>query len=286
MEAYTLFNQNFSVTQSLLQLYELFSGLKKTQINDNKLWLALCSFWEAPENAAIHPALNDRVMVLARSSNPIPELLTMDGGLDFLLRQAVIAACTTVESFFWDALRENVLTIVKARKTGADEMLRKITFSLGDYISLQQYDDPEYRLQQIILQNFERGTLYSVESISNITKVMTINNFWEQIEKITETPAKDIKRFVGDLIQRRNQITHRADRPKEGEEANEHGLRPITLAWTNQRVQTAKTLVSASAQLIEQRMEKLKADIQAAKEQQESKANKVLEEISKQVDQS
>ncbi|MBA2882813.1 outer membrane murein-binding lipoprotein Lpp [Desulfosalsimonas propionicica] len=286
MEAYNLFNQNFSVTQSLLQLYELFNGLKKTQINDNNLRLALCSFWEAPENAAIHPALNDRVMVLARSSNPIPELLTMDGGLDFLLRQAVIAACTTVESFFWDALRENVLTIVKARKTGADEMLRKITFTLGDYVSLQQYEDPDYRLQQIILNNFKRGTLYSAERIEEITKVMTITKFWDQVEQIAGTPAKDIKRLVGDLINRRNQITHRADRPESDEEANEHGLRPISLAWTNQRVQTAKTLVSASAQLIEQRMNKLKSDIQAAEEQQESKANQVLEEISKQVDQS
>lgn len=160
MEALTLFNQNFAVTQSLLQLYELFNGLKKTDLKDD-LRLALCAFWETPNNTAIQPALNDRIMIMARAANPIPELLTINNGLDFLLRQAVVVACTTLESFFWDALRENVLTIVKARKTGADKMIKDITFTLGDYISLQQYEDPEYRLQQIILNNFKRGTLYS-----------------------------------------------------------------------------------------------------------------------------
>jgi hypothetical protein len=285
MEALTLFNQNFAVTQSLLQLYELFSGLKKTELKDD-LRLAICGFWERPNNTAIQPSFNDRVIVMARAANPIPELLTIDSGLDFLLRQAVVVACTTLESFFWDALRENVLTIVKARKTGSDKMIREITFTLGDYISLQQYEDPDYRLQQIILNNFKRGTLYSAERIEDITKVMTITKFWDRIEQETGSPAKEIRRLVGELITRRNLIAHRADRPDDGEDANAHGLRPITYAWTNQRVQTAKTLVAASASLIQETLDRLKADIKAAEEQKQTNVSKILDQISKEVDKS
>jgi len=89
MQALTLFNQNFAVAESLLQLYQLFHGMKKTEMKED-LRLAICSFWGAPESTAIHPALNDRVMVLARAATPIPESLTMDGGLDFLLRETVV----------------------------------------------------------------------------------------------------------------------------------------------------------------------------------------------------
>ncbi len=281
MEALRLFQQNFDVAQSLIQLYELFNGLKKVDLKED-LRLALCTLWQAPDNTALLPAINDRVLLMARAANPIPQTLILNGGLNFLLRQAVVVACTALESFLWDSLRENVITIVKARRTGADKSLKNISFTLGDYISLQQYDDPDYRLQQIILGNFKRGTLYSVESIEEITKIMTITKFWDKVEQNTGTPAKDLKRLISELITRRNQIAHRADRPQVGEEADAHGLRPITIAWTNLRIQAAKTLVTAGADLIKKAMKRLKSDIEAAEEQK--RARDVLEQISKEVD--
>jgi len=280
MQALTLFNQNFAVAESLLQLYQLFNGLKKTELKED-LRLAICSFWGAPENTAIQPALNDRVMVLARAATPIPESFTMVGGLDFLLRETVVVACTALEAFFWDTLRENVLTVVRAKRSGADESLQNLKFTLGDYISIQRYDDPDFRLKQIILKNFERGTLYDVGSIEEIAKILTMKKFWEEIEKVAGTPAKSLKGLIGDLILRRNQIAHRADRPDEGEEADKLGLRKITFAWTNHRVQAAKTLVTASAELIEQTMRRLESEIEVAKEQEE--ARKLLKQLSKEV---
>jgi hypothetical protein len=76
---------------------------------------------------------------------------------------------------------------------------------------------------------------------------------------------------VGDLISRRNQIAHRADRPGDGEEADGHGLRPINLSWTNVRVQAAKTLITAGADVIDTAICRLEADIQAAREQDEAR---------------
>jgi hypothetical protein len=270
MQALTLFNQNFAVAESLLQLYQIFNGLTKAELKE-ELRLAILTCWAAPDNSIVHHASNDRVTILARATATIPESLLIDGGLDFLLRQVVVVACTSLEAFFWDALRENVLTIVQARRSGADETLRSLKFTLGDYISLQQYDDPDLRLKQIILKNFERGTLYNTESIDNIVRILTIVKFWEQVEKNCGEPASNLRRHVGELIQRRNQIAHRADRPDEGEEADGHGLRPISLSWTNLRVQAAKTLVTAAADLIQDGMTRLESDIQAAREQEEAR---------------
>ena len=62
MQALTLFNQNFAVAESLLQLYQLFHGLKKAELKDD-LRLAICCFWGAPDRTAIQPALNHLVFV-------------------------------------------------------------------------------------------------------------------------------------------------------------------------------------------------------------------------------
>jgi hypothetical protein len=270
MQALTLFNQNFAVAESLLQLYQVFNGLTRAELKD-ELRLAICSQWGMPNHAVVHHAANDRVTMLARATARIPDSLTLEGGLDFLLRQVVVVACTSLEAFFWDTLRENVLTIVQARRSGADESLRNLRFTLGDYISLQQYDDPDLRLRQIILKNFERGTLYSTDSIEQIARILTVTKFWEQVEKTTGESAATLKRQVGELIQRRNQIAHRADRPDEGEEADGYGLRPISFAWTNLRVQSARTLVTASAELVGGAIRRLESDIQAAREQEEAR---------------
>ena len=80
--------------------------------------------------------------------------------------------------------------------------------------------------------------------------MLTIKNFWEQVETLTGEKASTMRRWIGELIHRRNEIAHRADRPNEGEEADPHGLRPISHAWTNMRVQVTKTFVTASAELI------------------------------------
>jgi len=150
-------------------------------------------------------------------------------------------------------------------------VLKNITLKLGDYISIQQYDDPDLRLRQIILSNFERGTLYDTTSIDRITQIMTVRNFWVDVQRICGDDASNLKRLVGDLISRRNQIAHRADRPGENEKADGHGLRPINLSWTNVRVQTAKTVVTAGADVMHGAIRRLEADIQAAREQEEAR---------------
>jgi hypothetical protein len=76
---------------------------------------------------------------------------------------------------------------------------------------------------------------------------------------------------VGDLISRRNQIAHRADRPGDGEDADGHGLRPINLPWTNVRVQAAKTVVTAGAETIQNAIHRLETDIQVARDQEEAR---------------
>jgi hypothetical protein len=269
MKAYELAGQNFRVAESLLQLFEAFRDLHVTDAHE-PLRLAVCTVLGVPENTAFQQVLNDRAVILSKATAPIPETLTAPGGPNFLLRQAIVVGCTALESFYWDALRENVLTIVRARKGGADISLRDIKLTLGDYLSIEAWEDPDVRLKQIILKNFERQTLYDVESIDRISKILTVPNLWDKVAERCGVPEKTLKMYVGELITRRNQIAHRADRPDDDseEEPDEHGLRAISYAWANTRVQSAKNLVSASAEVFKAAIEKLEHQIAAAEEQQ------------------
>lgn len=270
MEPLTLFKQNFAVSESLLQLYQVFQGLTRKELQE-ELRLAVCVHMKLPANAILDHAVNDRVAVLATSAARIPESLILSGGLDFLLRQSVVVACTALETFFWDVLRENVVTVIRARKSRADDTLKDISVKLGDFMSIDQYAEPEFRLQQVILKNFERGTLYGIESIDKITRILTVTSFWEQIEKLSGVPAASIKTQVGALIQRRNQIAHRADRPGEDDESDGHGLRPIAHAWAEAHVNSARVLVTASGVVIGAALKKLEADIRTSNEQAEAR---------------
>jgi len=270
MQAEHLFDQNFAVSESLIQLYEMFQGLTRPQLSQ-QLRLAICTEWQAPENLHVEYMVNEKVSVIARAVARVPQSLTYDGGLDFLLRQAVIVASTSVESFYWDVLRENVLTVVRARRTNADDSIKNLKLTVGDYISAQEYEDPDLRIKQVILKNFERGTLYTHQSIDDIAKILTVRTFWNDIEPICGEKSEILKKHIGDLITRRNQIAHRADRPVDGEEADAHGLRPIQLAWTNMRIQSAKTLVKASVAVFKKAIERLEQDIETSREHELAK---------------
>jgi HEPN superfamily RiboL-PSP-like protein len=270
MEALIRFNQMFAVTQSLLDMHEMFSGLRTEALTDN-LRLALCEYLGEPERAALHHAKNDRVFVAARAAVPIPQALILPGGLDSLLRQAVVASSTALESFFWNALVENIMIVLKARKAKSDESIRSLTMTLGDYMSIQEYEDPDIRVQQLILRNFERGTLYDATAIEKIAAALTIKDYWRQVEATCRHPASALKNTINELVRRRNQIVHRGDLPEDGEAPDAHGLRPINVAWVNQRVQAAKTLATATTTLIEGALERLKQDIKAAEEQEEAR---------------
>ena len=89
-------------------------------------------------------------------------------------------------------------------------------------------------------------------------RMLTVRDVWQQVENISGTPAKSLRGLIDDLVTRRNLITHRADRPDSGEPSDSRGLRPITLSWTNMRVQATRTLVSAAHDVFERVLAGLK----------------------------
>lgn len=257
MNALSLFNENFIVSEKLLQQYQLASGLQMADLSEDQT-RSLCSFLGKPLNSRFRVASNDRLTILAHSNFRLPDSYMEEGGLDFLLRQAIVVACTSLEAFLWDTVQQNALTIIRAQRASAGEEIRNLTLTLEDYVALEGIADQEVRLKKIILKNFERKTLYDIRAIERIAYILTIKEFWRRIEKNCGESAENMKRLIGELIARRNLISHRADRLYDGSESDGHGLRPITFSWVNLRIQTTKTFVMAASELFNKTITQLK----------------------------
>ena len=269
MQALDLAIRNFAVAEQLLQLEQLFADAAQHQPSPDYV-VKLCAEMAIPPGAALHHLRNPRTLVGIDGSVSVPSCLIAPKGLDFLLRQAVVVSCGALESFVWDILRENALTVIKARGRRADATLKNITLTLDDYLSLENYDDPDDRLRQIILNRFERGSLYDLAKVDEIMQILTVKNFWGQIASKTGIPDKEIKTHLTELIQRRNKIAHRADRPDEGtppEQCDPHGLHPITRAWTSSRVATAKAFAHGAAEVVGEAIHLLEQIIAQQEEQ-------------------
>lgn len=269
MLALDLAIRNFAVAEHLLQLEQLFENAAQHQPSPDYV-VKLCAEMAVPPGAALHHLKNSHTLVGIDGSVAVPSCLIATKGLDFLLRQAVVVSCSALESFIWDILRENALTVIKARGRRADDTLKNITLTLDDYLSLEDYDDPDNRLRQIILNRFERGSLYDLAKVDEIMQILTVKNFWNQIVAKTGIADKEIKGHLTELIQRRNKIAHRADRPDEGTppgDCDPHGLRPISRAWTSSRVSTAKAFAQGAAEVVGEAIQGLEQIIAQQEEQ-------------------
>lgn len=269
MLAYDLAIQNFGVAEHLLQLHQLFRDLRSYDPK-KALALAVCEEMAAPANTALHHAKNEHLACSIKATVPLPSCLLANDGLNFLLRQSVLVSCTALESYFWDVLRENALTVIRAKGRKADSSLKEITLTLDDYLSLEGYGDQDERLSQIILKRFERGTLYDLAKIDEIAGILTVKDFWGPVSVQTGLSASDLKGRLSSLIQRRNEITHRADRPGTNTPASEidsHGLRAMSHAWATNHVMTAKSVVTASAEVFKKAISQLEVILAAREEQ-------------------
>jgi hypothetical protein len=269
MQALDLAIANFAVAEHLLHLEQLFAGAEPHQPSQEYV-VKLCAEMGVPDTTAWNHLKNPHSLTGIRGSITIPSCLSTDKGLDFLLRQAVVVSCSALESFVWDLVRENALTVIKARGRRADDTLKQITLTMDDYLSLEGYGDPDERLRQIILKRYERGTLYDLAKIDEIMKVLTVRNLWDEVRTHTGLDKGTVCSQLSDLISRRNQIAHRADRPEDGTpetERDPHGLRPITHAWVNTRITNAKAFVQSAADAVGKAMKELDRVISQKEEQ-------------------
>lgn len=274
MPAIDTFRANFTVATNLIELYTALQGLKTKEAIPADLVAPICRELSVPAKTTLRQACSGKIAMFVKHDVAAFSLLVEPGRLDFLLRQAVVSACAALEHYFWDVLQENMLVIAQALHCNVHRVELDLVLTLEQYLSLKHSAEPDEWLRRHVLDYFEKKTLYGNDRIAKISEILGVRDFWKKVAKAHGRPAEEIRGGIQDLVTRRINIVHRADRPgsKEKEEdIDGFELKKITIGWVQHRVSLAHALVDHSDELFRGAVGTLQNSVSAALEQLESR---------------
>lgn len=267
MRPLTVFQHNFAAAENLIRLYDLLSGPAAHSGATEEVIRAVRASLGISDDEQVFWLSNDRLLLIAREAAHVSDSFFHEHNLASLLRQAVVAACSALDAYFNDKFRDNVMTVLLAKKRYAPKELRNLAMTFDDYLSLESWADPNERLQQILERNLERKTFSSANGITEIAEILGIRDFWDQVaHKCGERPS-DLRRRIDEIAARRNDIIHRADRPTAEQQADGSGLQAISPAWVTLGVQTVKAVVLAAEEVVDGEMKALGEHVEESSEE-------------------
>lgn len=255
------FEDNIRPAELLLRVYRLLES--RDDITDRRELLdALRSIVNAAADEDLMLIYNEIFVGLVRERAQIPRSTLRQATLCHLLRQAVVASCTALETYLPALLRENLPVMIRAR--GRDffprgdntlqDYLSDLTFSLDETLRLLGDENaPNYIANKILgLTNFKY--LSSRKGIHVVGRILGLSSPWKEIAEHLNRDRQAMMDVLDDTVHRRNDIVHRADRPQK-----DPGGEPqqITFAWTQQAVDTIGHLCLALDELVAARVEEI-----------------------------
>ena len=260
------FEANIRPAELLLRVYRLLEC--EHVETEGELVGKLRTLVKATPDEDVMLVYNEVFLGLIRESAHMGRADIKRSALDHLLRQAIVAAATGLDTYLPLLLRTNLPTIIQVR--GRDfippdkelqEYFKGFTFTLSE--TLRLLEDPGEGATLFIAQKMLNFMSYrylsSNKGITVVGSLLWLKNPWEQIGHHLERNASEMEAIVKRTTDRRNDIVHRADR---SEKAPEDPVQTISLAFAQQAVDTIKHVCMALDELIEGRMAEFRAEIQ------------------------
>ena len=261
------FKENIRPAKLLLQVYSLLDT-NDNIVSDGDLVEILRGVVQANTEEELLLVYNEIFLGLVRQGAEIPRASLRRGTLAHLLRQAVVAACTGLDTYLPALLRADLPIVITAQGRGfvssedetVNEYLSNLTFSLDEVLRLNE--DPnsaEYIANKILnLTNF--SYLSTHKGIHVTARFLGIEKPWEMISKQLNRDRKELMTIVNETVKRRNDIVHRADHDQNDPQGEQQ---EITFAWAKQSVDTIENICLALDEIVGKRMKELQAIINA-----------------------
>ncbi len=261
------FEDNLRPAVLLLRVYRLLDS-NDNILTEGELLDALREIIRATVDEDLMLIYNELFLGLVRERAQLPRSTLRQATLCHLLRQAVVASCTALETYLPALLRANLPVMIRARGRDfvprSDQTLQEyfadLTFSLDETLRLLDDENaPEYISSKIMgLANFKY--LSSRRGIYVVGRLLGLSKPWDEIAEHLNRDKRELMKTLDDTVRRRNDIVHRADRPQTdpGGEAQ-----VITFAWTQQAVDTIKHICLALDELVAARVAEMETMISA-----------------------
>jgi len=257
------FDDNMRPAILLLRVYRLLDS-NDNILTEGELLNALRGIVQASVDEDLMLIYNEIFLGLVREGAQMPVSTLRQATLCHLLRQAVVASCTALETYLPALLRTNLPVMIRVRGRDfvppSDQTLRDyfsdLQFSLDETLRLVADENaPEYISNKILrLANFKY--LSSRKGVHVVGALLGLRKPWDEIAAHLTRDKKELMKTLDDMVHRRNDIVHRADRSQSdpGGEAQD-----ITFAWTQQAVDTIGHICLALDELVAQRVAEMQA---------------------------
>lgn len=271
------FEDNIRPAELLLRVYRLLEN--DAVQTEGDLITSLRTVVGANVDEELMLVYNEIFCGLIRERAHFPRASLKRSALSNLLRQAIVGACTALETYLPLVLRDNLPIVIEAKGRDffpADEELKEsfkdLTFSLSDTLRLLGDPSAPLFIANKILRFTNFRYLGGSKGVHTVASLLSIKNPWQQIAKHLgqdeinlnlsadddKQPFNQLKKIIDDTTIRRNDIVHRADRPQK---KNVTEQQEITYAWSKLAVDTVMHVCLALDELATVRMAELKADV-------------------------
>ncbi len=251
------FEDNIRPAELLLRVYRLLES--ETVHTGGDLCDSLRQLVGADAGEDVMLIYNEIFLGLVRERAQMPVATLRRTTLHHLLRQAVVASCTALETYLPSVLQANVETVLRAR--GRDfvpndqdlrEYLNKgLSFNLSDVLRLLNDPNAHLFIARKILGLTQFSYLTGKKGIHTVGTLLALHKPWDQIATRLGTNPEDLQRVIEDTVERRNNIVHRADRPRKDPVGPPQ---EISYSWTQRSVDTVRHVCLALDELVNERM--------------------------------
>lgn len=262
-----IFEDNVRPAKLMLNVYRLLEhDVPKTE---GELVQTLRGLVEAEADEGLMVIYNEIFLGLIRERAQIAPVAIRRSALRNLLRQAVVTACTAMETYLPMLLRSKLEVVIKAkgrdfvpRDREVADQFDKLTFSLRDVLRIIEDPDPLFIANKMI-SFIDFSYLTGIRGIHVTVALLGIDNPWGQIAERLHRNENDLKEIVNDTVKRRNDIVHRADRKAK---ALDGPPQEIGYAWAMQAVDTISHVCLCLNELVTDQIAELREQAQVMQE--------------------
>jgi hypothetical protein len=254
-----IFEDNIRPAELLLKVYRLLEHDEPNTEAD--VLKALREIVKANDDEGLLVIYNEIFLGLIRERAQLPHTAIRKSALLNLLRQAVVCACTALETYLPALLTRHLEEVVRYRgrnfvPSDAEiaAVCKSLTFSLDDVVRLLNDPDPFFVANKLI-GHLKFTYLSGWKGIQFTGLLLTVPRPGTDLAIRLGRDEKELKKIVEATVLRRNDIVHRADRQDLGVDDVQQD---ISFSWALQAVETIRLVCTCLDELVSERLQKLR----------------------------
>jgi hypothetical protein len=255
-----IFDDNIRPADLLLKVYRLLEH--DAPSTEAGILRTLRELVHADQDESLTVIYNEIFLGLIRERAEVAPKLIRKSALCNLLRQAVVIACTGLETYLpavMNAHFDELISIkgrsfVSIKDKELAGHLAAMKFELPDVLRLLA--DPDTLFVANKVRHYLETNLSGRRGIHVVGVMFGLEEPWTEIGARLSRKPTELGKLIDDTVSRRNDIVHRADRNKTDMTGD---AQPIAPAFAMQAVDTIRHVVTCLDDLIQEQMKQLRS---------------------------